>query len=157
MEALKRLASHIFLLAESLILSPARFEYSPNRFFVAMPVSYIPLGQAMVCVWGGECVSVYVLGGVFMKYANSWKLKKHMVAVEGSASYINGCYFHTNGRYEENQIRRKVQVKLDAGRSMNDLKLSIKSLYRFLFPAQLLERKAASSIRLSKEFLHTLV
>lgn len=35
----------------------------------------------MVRVWGGEYVSVYVLGGVFMKYANSWKLKKHMAAV----------------------------------------------------------------------------
>lgn len=101
MEALKPLTSHIFLLAESLILSPAQFEYSPNRFLVAMPGSYIPLGQAMVCVSGGECVSVYVLGAVFMKYANSWKLKKHTVAVEGSASYINGCYFHKNGRYKK--------------------------------------------------------
>lgn len=101
MEALKPLTSHIFLLAESPILSPARFVYSPNQFLVAMPVSYIPLGQVMVCVWGGEYVSVYVLGAVFMKYAHSWKLKKHMVAVEGSASYINGCYFYKNGRYKK--------------------------------------------------------
>ena len=60
LESLKPLISHILLLSKRLILSWAQFKHTQNTFLMFKPVSYIPMGQAIVggLFVGGEYESV---------------------------------------------------------------------------------------------------